>query len=412
MRALLILMLLISLPLASAQACPPTAGYVGAIYRQGSDLRELMDFLKESGISASIRVGEHSFSPYSDLSFPCVSLTMGVYEEGGELRAYVFTGRSYTLLMVETDVNLSEAPLIYAESLLSPYLNPALVINVSRSPNNWVPPVPLAEWYKLERGEPMQVSVYRCGFTFSRMREPQIAAVAVVSNSIDNELSFQVLREAFGSRGVRVDYLGGDAGALARAREYKVVLFLGGNRAPGVGRFVSPVLGNASMRDWVVVMRPWATGGLAIVIAGVDRYATRRGVESFAKGMVDDVIEFLKGVKIMKRVVTPSGPLVELLSSSGRCGYQEDPSLRVRVEGSFAYANYSLGHANPCGRFVLSSYEISGSKIRVNLRMVDIGEICVQCMGVIEAKLRIGPLAEGSYELCVNGLCERFEVRG
>ncbi|MCS7103561.1 MAG: hypothetical protein NZ992_06750 [Candidatus Korarchaeum sp.] len=404
--------LLLVVPLAAVYSCPPTAGYVGAIYKQGSDLSGLIEFLKEAGISASISFGEYEFSPYSDLKFKSVFLRIGAYEEGGELKAYVFPGRSYTLLIVETDVNLSDAPLIYAESLLSPYLDPKLIVNVSGSLNNRVPPVPLAKWYELERGEPLSVSVYKCGFTFSKMKRPKVDAVAVVSNSIDYDLSFNMIRDAFESRGVRVNYLGSDVRAIAKAKDYSIVIFLGGNRAIGIGSFVAPVLGNVSIKDQVIVMRPWATGGLAVVVAGIDRYATRGAAGSFAKGMVDDVIRFLRGGEAIKKVVTRCGPVVELISSSGRCGYQEEPSLIVKVEGNFAYANYSLSYANPCGRLVLSGYEMHGNRISVSLRIVDTSEICVQCIGVLEAELKIGPLQEGSYELCINKLCKNFEVKG
>ncbi|RDD53014.1 MAG: hypothetical protein BA066_06630 [Candidatus Korarchaeota archaeon NZ13-K] len=410
MRALPLLMLLLALPLLPVQSCPPTAGYVGAIYRQGSDLSGLMRFLRESGISASISVGEHEFSPYSGMSFPSISLVIGSYEEGGELRAYVFTGSSYTLLMVETDVNLSDAPLAYAESLLSPYLNPELIVNTSRSPNNWIPPVPLAEWYRLEKGERLEVKAYKCGFTLSRMRRPHLPEVAVLANDIDRSLSFEVVRRALEARGIRVEYLGSDARALARARDYRVVIFLGGARAPRFGNFVAPILGNTSLKDYIVVTRPWATGGLAVVIAGADRYATRRAAESFSRGAVEEVVRFIGG-EALGKVTTSSELKVELLSSSGRCGHQEEPSLKIDVEGSFAYATYSSGHANPCGRFVLSGYNISGGRINIYLRILDKGEICIQCLGILEAKLRIGPLPEGRYELCINNLCEGFEVR-
>lgn len=417
MRFPALLILLLTLPLMLACSCPPTAGYIGAIYEQGSDLESFMKFLKDSGISAIIDVGEYAFSPYSDLSFQSIYLRIGSYEEGGELKAYVFPGSKYTLLMVETDTQLSEAPLLYAESLLSPYLNPSLIVNVSASPNNWVPPRPLVEWFKLERSNAtLTTSVYKCGIMYSRMLKPKLAKVGVIANSIDYSLSFDIIKEALESKGVQVDYLGSDARAVARAREYRVVIFLGGHKAPGLGVFVRPLLAVEAVRiekeGWVIIAKPWGMEGMAIVIAGADRYATRRAALAFAEEKVDDVVRFLRGGEPIGSIKAGEGYAVELISSTGRCGYQEEPSLDVEVDGSFAIATFRLGHANPCGRFVLSGYSIEGNRVEVKLSVIDTSEICVQCMGVIEAKLRIGPLSPGSYELCINNLCRSFEIKG
>jgi hypothetical protein len=242
MRAALALILIL-LPLSLSLACPPNAGYVGAIYKQGSDLNSLMEFLKASGIASSMEVGSFNFSPYSNFSYPSIYISIGSYEEGGSVKAYVFPGSSYTLLMVETDTNLSEAPLVYAESLLSGYLNPELIVNVSSSPNNWVPPVPLAEWSKLEKGEELKISVYKCGFIYSKLRRPQIEKVGVIANDIDYSLSFDMIRDAFERRGVGVDYLGSGARALIAAQKYRAVIILGGPKAPIVGRGVIPIIG-------------------------------------------------------------------------------------------------------------------------------------------------------------------------
>jgi hypothetical protein len=403
----------ILLPLSLSLACPPNAGYIGAIYKQGSDLNSLMEFLKASGIASSMEVGPFNFSPYSNFSYPSIYISIGSYEEGGSIKAYVFPGSSYTLLMVETDTNLSEAPLIYAESLLSGYLNPELIVNVSSSPNNWVPPVPLAEWSKLEKGEELKISVYKCGFIYSKLRRPQIEKVGVIANDIDYSLSFDMIRDAFERRGVGVDYLGSGARALIAAQKYRAVIILGGPKAPIVGRGVIPIMGEERKelgeRGWVIVTRPWGTG-IAVVIAGADRYLTREAVKKFLSSeLFDQVVRVVKEGREMKRVSEKKG-LVELVSSFGRCGYQEGPSLSVTVRGSYAYANYSLGHANPCAKFVLRGYEMEGNRIEIELSTEETAEICVQCIGVIYANLVIGPLPPGSYELCIGGLCVPFRV--
>jgi hypothetical protein len=360
-----------------------------------------------------MEVGPFNFSPYSNFSYPSIYISIGSYEEGGSIKAYVFPGSSYTLLMVETDTNLSEAPLIYAESLLSGYLNPELIVNVSSSPNNWVPPVPLAEWSKLEKGEELKISVYKCGFIYSKLRRPQIEKVGVIANDIDYSLSFDMIRDAFERRGVGVDYLGSGARALIAAQKYRAVIILGGPKAPIVGRGVIPIIGEERKelgeRGWVIVTRPWGTG-IAVVIAGADRYLTREAVKKFLSSeLFDQVVKVVKEGREMKRVSEKKG-LVELVSSSGRCGYQEGPSLSVNVRGSYAYANYSLGHANPCAKFVLRGYKMEGNRITIELSTEETAEICVQCIGVIYANFVIGPLPPGSYELCIGGLCVPFRV--
>lgn len=406
-------LILILLPVSLSPACPPNAGYVGAIYKQGSDLDSLMEFLKVSGISSSMEVGSFNFSPYSDLSYPSIYINLGSYEEGGCVKAYIFPGSSYTLLMVETDTDLSEAPLIYAESLLSGYLNPELIVNVSASPNNWVPPVPLAEWSKLEKGEGLSISVYKCGFIYSRLRKPQIERVGVIANDIDYSLSFNVIREAFERRGVEVDYLGSGTRALINAQKYRAVIILGGPKAPIIGRGVIPIIGEERKgleeRGWVIITRPWGTG-IAVVIAGADRYLTRDAVKKFVSSeLFERVVKVVKEGGEIKSISQKKG-LVELVSSFGRCGYQEGPDLSVTVRGSYAYANYSLGHANPCAKFVLRDYEVEGNRIKIELSMEETAEICVQCVGVIYANFVIGPLPPGSYELCIRGVCVQFEI--
>ena len=411
--ALALTLALILLPLSLSLACPPNAGYVGAIYKQGSDLDSLMNFLKVSGISSSMEVGSFNFSPYSDFSYPSIYINLGSYEEGGSVKAYIFPGSSYTLLMVETDTNLSEAPLIYAESLLSEYLNPELIVNVSASPNNWVPPVPLAEWSKLERGEEISISVYKCGFIYSRLRRPQIGKVGVIANDIDYSLSFDMIREAFGKRGVEVDYLGSGTRALITAQKYRAVIILGGPRAPVTGRGVIPIIREERKgleeRGWIIVAKPWGTG-IAVVIAGADRHLTREAVKKFLLSeLFDQVVKVVKEGREIKSISQRKG-LVELVSSFGKCGYQEGPSLSVIVKGSYAYANYSLGHANPCAKFVLRGYKIEGNRITIELGMEETADICVQCVGVIYANFVIGPLSPGSYELCIKGACVPFKI--
>ena len=62
--------------------------------------------------------------------------------------------------------------------------------------------------------------------------------------------------------------------------------------------------------------------------------------------------------------------------------------------------------ANPCYRHVIEEVEvIQGEPLRiiVKLRLEKTSEVCIQCLGLVETRLRIGRLSDGAV-ITVNGL--------
>ena len=406
-----VLLVLLLLPFLSISACPPTAGYVGAVYNQGITEIEAISYLNRSGIASKLNTGFFSFSPYFNESLRAIYVEIGSYEEGAPLRAYIFPGSRYTLLLVETDANLDKGPLLYAESLLSGLLNPGKIVNESGSPNNWNPPVPYAIWVRLDRGVEVHVNVVRCGFLYSKLKEPQTGRIGVIANEIDYNLSFSILKK-IESRGVKVDYLGSDEEAILRASKYRIVIFLGGHLAPETGKFVLPLLKNRTTNltgnRWFISPGKWGSGGIFIVIAGSDRYMTRRAAEEFLKGWADFVIKAVKGEAVP---LAFNSTVYISIESRGRCGVLEESKLLLSAEGNYIKAVYEEGHSDPCARFYIAECSISNKEIVIMLGRQSTAMICVQCIGVITANMTIGPLPPGNYKVCINGACGYVNIK-
>ncbi len=398
----LILLTLALTPLLTATACPPTGGYVGAIYSQGLSVGEVMRKLSSS-IIANLTKPELGVFVSGQVRLEAVILHLEP-KEGG-IKAYIVPGKRYTLLLVETDKHLSRGPLIYAQSLLSTILDASKVVVVEESQNNVIPPKPVVKWLELEKGVEIKPETLRCGAS-SEFKEELKPAVGVIANEIDYSLSFNLLKEALENEGVQVVYLGYGHEALAEASGYKVVFFLGGHKAPKTGPLVTPLIGAEADRIFkegrVILNRSWGFGGVAFVIAGVDRYATRNAVIAFVKGPWMIMVEGILGLEGETRVM--------LLGSSGGCGTLLKPELNVEVKGRSILATYSEQRPTPCFRFVIRSYRIEGRTVKVWLDFESTSKFCVECIGIIKGKLLIGPLEPGSYTLCVNGICESFTI--
>jgi hypothetical protein len=411
MRISVLLVVLLLLPILNISACPPTAGYVGAVYKQGISESEVISYLNESGIASKVNSGYFSFSPYFNESLRAIYVEIGFYEEGAPIKAYIFPGSKYTLLLVETDFNLNKGPLIYAESLLSGLLSPEKIVNESGSPNNWNPPVPYAVWSKLEKGVNLDVKVVRCGYMYSKLREPEINRIGVVANGIDYNLSFSIIKK-IEEKGLKVDYLGCSEESILKASKYRVVIFLGGHLAPITGKFVLPLLKNRSAyleeSGWLIFPGRWGTGGTFIVVAGSDRYMTRKAAEEFLKGWADIIVRMVKEGEEVS--LTFNSTFHIAIESHGRCGLLEESRLLLKAEGNYIRAIYEEGHSDPCSKFYIADYSVENEEIRIELQRVSTSLICVQCIGVITANISIGPLPPGSYKVCINGICGSVSI--
>jgi len=103
---------------------------------------------------------------------------------------------------------------------------------------------------------------------------------------------------------------------------------------------------------------------------------------------------------------TSPGVSVTILDSRGRCGEGEPAVRLLESEGGYIVVGFEEPVANPCHRHVIREVEVvpgEPSKIIVKLKLEKTSEVCVQCLGIVETRLRIGPVEEGAVIL-VNGL--------
>jgi len=112
---------------------------------------------------------------------------------------------------------------------------------------------------------------------------------------------------------------------------------------------------------------------------------------------------------------TGPAPFVTVLESRGTCGVLEEPKLSyVRVD-NYVILIYREQASVPCYRHVITSTAILERYppiINITLELERTSDICVECIGVIETILRVGPLegpgAPNTFpdgtDIVVNGL--------
>ena len=101
-----------------------------------------------------------------------------------------------------------------------------------------------------------------------------------------------------------------------------------------------------------------------------------------------------------------AGISVSILDSRGRCGEGEPAVKLLESEGEYVVVGFEEPVANPCYRHVIEEVEvIQGEPLRiiVKLRLEKTSEVCIQCLGLVETRLRIGRLSDGAV-ITVNGL--------
>ena len=94
---------------------------------------------------------------------------------------------------------------------------------------------------------------------------------------------------------------------------------------------------------------------------------------------------------------------VEILKSQGKCGVSAAELSLMAFNGDYALVRFREPATVPCFQHVIAGVEYSPGKVRITLKLQRTSEICVQCVGVIETELRIGPVAPGT-EITVNNM--------
>jgi len=112
---------------------------------------------------------------------------------------------------------------------------------------------------------------------------------------------------------------------------------------------------------------------------------------------------------------TGPAPFITVLGSRGTCGVLEEPELSYVRINNYVLLIYREQASVPCYRHVITSTAILERYppiINITLELERTSDICIECIGVIETILRVGPLegpgAPNTFpdgtEIVVNGL--------
>ncbi len=99
-------------------------------------------------------------------------------------------------------------------------------------------------------------------------------------------------------------------------------------------------------------------------------------------------------------------PTVSILECDGRCGDLAEPVLMLEREGDDAILTFQESAGVPCFRHVISQVFILERKppiIDITLELESTSDACVACVGLIESRIRVGPVESG-VEIVVNGV--------
>ena len=99
-------------------------------------------------------------------------------------------------------------------------------------------------------------------------------------------------------------------------------------------------------------------------------------------------------------------PTVSILECDGRCGDLAEPVLMLERVGDDAIVTFQESAGVPCFRHVISQVFILERKppiIDITLQLESTSDACVECVGLIESRIRVGPVERGT-EIVVNGI--------
>jgi len=101
---------------------------------------------------------------------------------------------------------------------------------------------------------------------------------------------------------------------------------------------------------------------------------------------------------------------VSILESAGRCGAGSSELSLVRYDGEYVEVVFKEPANTPCYSHVIKGVKISRDlhpRIEISLELKKTSEVCIECLGIVETRLKIGPIERGS-EIVVNGLAIRI----
>ncbi len=423
---LLPLLVLLLVPLSCSGACIPTGGAIGSIYEGKLRIDKVLRALREMGVRAVV-----SQESVHGLTLKRVEVILGdlAGRGGGRrvLHAYVYQGSSKSLVLAETDRDLSDSPLRLMELLLvaSGLANLSKFSRPVGSRDNVVPPSALVRWLEEDRGVRIEQEVLRCSGTGSvdvltRRRDQ----VAVLSNEVDRNLSLGVISDALSGVGLEAVWLDAtDPRQVARLLEFPAAIVLGGPLSPGSGYVSGIYMLRDDARRLLLRLSQGRRGGIisrahlpfrrtVLIIAGVDRNDTREAARAFASSDLPsklrrEVDSVESGSRDGER-----GVFQVRVRSSAACGAGTGRDVTVAVGYNEIFVRIREGAPNPCYRHRVEWYELDMDRriLRIVVGLEKGTEACIQCLGVVETEIRAGPLPEGEWTVIVDGIARRVTL--
>ncbi len=122
-----------------------------------------------------------------------------------------------------------------------------------------------------------------------------------------------------------------------------------------------------------------------------------------ALGLYALFVNLQPGASVPDDQVNPS---ISILECNGTCGDIREPSLEFEREGDSVILTYREPTSVPCFRHVLEDTIIRERfppSIDIELGLESTQDQCIECVGVVETIIRVGPIPAGT-DVAVNGL--------
>ncbi len=394
-------------------ACPPTGHHLGVILKGSMPSKEVLQKLRQIGIDARTQLIRYRLSSGNYVFFETVLFKFGDWlpskptEEYVDANARLYLGERNMVLKVNTSLHRSTDPLkkaialLYLAGVIDYFPNPSKFVLTE---GNKIPADVVVEWAEMEYGYQLEQLILRCRSPGRDVISPSLSSsqdVVVVANKVDEEVSYPTLKEGLSSRGLSPTLIGPEL--LRKYLNAKFLIILGGPDAyDGVGNISSFFLqphDSAYLRSmkgsYIVYMsHPTFKGQRVFVLAGNDRYGTKKAVETFVKDLLDDAVG--------------NSPLCWYEFSTTQAYFAEDLEIKEYPCSLFIRLLSTL--PNPCYK-PLIEFEVEGKRIEVTVKFVQLPVFCIQVISTGDLRIYMENLLPGEYELIISAPQGRYETK-
>jgi len=405
----LIMFLLILPSPMRAIACPPTGSHIGVIIDEVLDVNDILDKLSSLNVEARYESLSYQLKDGGSYTFNTVVFNLGCWfplnpSEGGSIKAdaRLYVGEKSMALKVNTSISGSSEPLKRALVIL---LRAGIISHLPEqdefilTEGNVVPPDVIVLWAKEEYNIELKQEVMRCKVSGAEVTVPSLESsskVVVLANSIDAELSYPTLRDALINLGYEPMLIGPEE--FQHYVDARFIFVLGGPDAyEGVGNiseFIIPLADSSylrSVKDSYIkyLASPLFKGQKIIVLAGYDRYATKRAVKEFIELDMDKTVRdgaFLTYEFSANRGLVPDKP------PTGK-------KAPVVVEyPCLLFIELFSTLPTPCYKPEVS-FQIQEGRIDVIVNYVRLPVVCIEVIALGDLRIFIHDIPPGNYEL-------------